>query len=473
MSARTIAPATSDVSPNVLIAVAAVMGAVCGGLLLRAPLMGFGMLAAPAAGILAVRHPMACWQALVLLFMAVANHVGSPAMSAVMVGLFLVLIAAMWLESRSAVAARATPVLSPAFWCWAAALMVWGLISGLRGVDPMSSAKELTRYALSFVMLWAYTRWLDSAEKVDRAVRWWQGVSLFVAALFVVHGVLELCFGIREELLVGPYPPTRSDIAVSFAALLPLMVVRAADPSARRRWWAMASVVLLLIAAWASGSRATVIGGAGGAWLALWMVRPRWRAWLVTVPVIAGGLGVWLLQHRYQDLVLGLTHNLSGRPLLWAAALRAAREHPLLGVGPGGWITWVGEHYTSMDFILPDLRGNAFVLPPGMMGGEAHSLLFTKLAEMGWPAVGFILGLGIAWWRSARRALADATGRYRMLAVGAVAAMGSLAVRSLFENGPIIGRGRGGEILIVWFIATVPLVLSRLASAPDRRARHA
>jgi len=76
---------------------------------------------------------------------------------------------------------------------------------------------------------------------------------------------------------------------------------------------------------------------------------------------------------------------LSGRDVLWTAAVRATAEHPWFGVGPAGWTHWFSHQYVGADFILYDAFGNWYHQPPALLGGQAHSLWLTKSAEMGIP----------------------------------------------------------------------------------------
>jgi len=171
---------------------------------------------------------------------------------------------------------------------------------------------------------------------------------------------------------------------------------------------------------------------------------------------------------EYGNPVTGALHNLSGRNLLWAAAVQATGENPVLGIGPGCWSIWLRSHYVAADFIMGDFRGNSFALSPALLGGEAHNLFFTKMAEMGIPSLAWIACMFLAWFFKARSAVQKLPkGWGRVLGMGSLAAVIGLFVRGFFENGPIIGKGRGSEVIVVWFIVALPFVLRHLAVATE------
>jgi len=73
-----------------------------------------------------------------------------------------------------------------------------------------------------------------------------------------------------------------------------------------------------------------------------------------------------------------------------------------------------------------------------------------------------LLALIARWFVVAGRALrVTPSDRGRAIALACVAAMAGMAVFALFENGPIIGRARSEQIVVVWLIAVTPWLALR------------
>lgn len=110
----------------------------------------------------------------------------------------------------------------------------------------------------------------------------------------------------------------------------------------------------------------------------------------------------------------------------WAAAAEMARERPVLGFGPG---TFAAEFVSHR--LKAELRARRRFVNPLVTSsyGEAHSEPLQALAEgglAGLAAIGAVLALLLALWRTARRdgeSKAEAALLFGMLVAGAVASL--------------------------------------------------
>jgi O-antigen ligase len=266
--------------------------------------------------------------------------------------------------------------------------------------------------------------------------------------------------------LTGISPLGLGELGVLLASLIPLLLspwVLAGQRPTRRQGWALGMMAFVLLGI--TQSRAACLSAAVGVLVLFgfrWSPRTRLRVFL--------GLGLCaavaaLLLWRSESARAMAVYAMSGRDLVWTAALRAISEHPLVGVGPAGWESWFGRHFLSVDFLMRDLQGNTFFLSPAQLGGEAHNLLLTKAAEMGLPSAAGLAVFLWAWFRGAWRCVRGLPpGFGRLMAMGSMAAMAGLTAHGFLENGPIIGRARGAEVTIVWLVAALPFAVPREAS---------
>jgi hypothetical protein len=127
----------------------------------------------------------------------------------------------------------------------------------------------------------------------------------------------------------------------NYAALVMVVGALVALDSAaasRRRLLPLAAAGIALLGIVATGSQSAFAALAAGTALLLWRLPRRWRL----VPV--AGLALLLLLPN--PLSNRLVHYTSEdphafrRPMIWSMALEAWGEHPVTGLGPGGFIPW-------------------------------------------------------------------------------------------------------------------------------------
>jgi O-antigen ligase len=152
----------------------------------------------------------------------------------------------------------------------------------------------------------------------------------------------------------------------------------------RRRARDTLRVLLFFLAFLATGSRAGLLAATGSTLIVLSVVAPRMRARHVVAAVAAASLGAVLVvvlpYSRYaMERIGGLSQQIDPRWLLWYHTASILREHPLTGVGFGGWQESF-RNYAFMYRLDPALPPhNAFMIAwlwGGILGLAGMLVLF-------------------------------------------------------------------------------------------------
>ncbi|MBI4003953.1 MAG: O-antigen ligase family protein [Candidatus Omnitrophica bacterium] len=444
---------------------AGLAGALCGVGFLQSWPVGLAVLLAMGIALVGLRHPLICWGGAVLAI-TVPHAVPEVVDTAIFWGLVTVFLMGWLVQQRTD--RRRIELRDQRLWWCALSWLAVALVSTCQSIAPLESIKEMARYVLSFAALLAYLNWLRSEGQVRGMLGWLQGSAGLVAVVAVVAGWWRLHTGLDPSRL-GWANPNPVELSVLLTALIPVSVSLVWTPGARRRW----PQLLFLGAAGAAlaliGSRASALAILTGVVVVCWW-RSRRRFYQALLATGLVGL-VLLAPLRSHDgsLRAGLIASLSGREQVWRAAGQAIAHEPFLGIGPGAWSTWFGQQFSSADFLRYDAEGNSSFDQPATLQGEAHNLFLTKAAEMGLPSVLLLAALLVFWAQAARRSMRRLPeGWVRAAAIGSLASLCGLLAYSLFEHGPLIGRARGVDVIVVWWLAALPLVASRLIADPGR-----
>jgi O-antigen ligase len=222
------------------------------------------------------------------------------------------------------------------------ALAAWSLLSVAWSVAPAATVLEAQRTLLYVV----------AASVLLVAAR-------ASAASLVLTAVLAACTAVAVgALAAGGARPLAAPVGYSNALgiLAAIGCVLAAGFVLERRFTALAAGAPLGLALWLSGSRAAVVAALVGLAVTAALPRGRRAAGLAALAVTASlGIGAW-----------AAGNSLRAREPIWSVAGRAAAEHPVLGIGAGGFDrVWWRER--------PVRRG----------ARDAHSLYLETLAELG------------------------------------------------------------------------------------------
>ncbi len=440
----------------------ALVAGIWGLLMVMSLKMGVLLGLALAAGFILLRNPSLGWYISLPMLVVVANYI-PPYLSAPLIWMTLFgFIGSFWINQWSHY--KKVEWSYPALWWGIALWMVWAGICGFLGLNFVNSVKELARYTISFLVLLTYLSWSNTCEQLRRRWYFLLGTITLVALLCIGQFIFQYVTGAWHWNMLGKYPPTTSEMGVFFAAVLPVAFAVHFIDRRIPKWGHYALGVILLFAVYLSESRASFLAAVAGIGTAYFLISPVKRKQTF---ILCGVLGVATLvmllwfEPATKDFLL---HNVTGRDRLWKAALEAAAQSPITGIGPASWSQWFSSNYLMAEFVMDDLAGNSYVMAPELLRGEAHQLFLTKLAETGWPGFFGLIGLFVLWGRAAWQQFSQLKQRDWMYfaTAGSIASMCGLTVLCFFENGPIIGKARGGEVLIVWFIAAIPLMVNRL-----------
>lgn len=235
------------------------------------------------------------------------------------------------------------------------ALLALSTLSALQAVNPWLGLRALALSASS-AALYVVGRVL-ARDGFRREL-----VGLVVmAATLAAASALAQAYGFESSLFTDIRAPggtlgNRNAVAHLAAIALPLVVAGAF--AARRPRWVLAAVPVLLVlagavvmtrsrAAWVACVAVAVVF-AVGAWLRRWQT-PRHRVLLLGGGALLGvGLALavpnalrWKSDSPYldslRDLVNAQDGSGRGRVVQYRHTMEIARDHPLLGVGPGNW----------------------------------------------------------------------------------------------------------------------------------------
>lgn len=246
-------------------------------------------------------------------------------------------------------------------------------------------------------------------------------------------------------------------LGVVFVIGLPMVLAIAVFGG--RVYAAAAGLVLsagFMLAAFLNGSRSAIFSIAIASVLMIavglkegW--RSRWFRLLSAVVLLAIPSALWVGFTQYETSMRGITSLSSGRAPIWNEALRIARDHPWLGVGPGNYfVTAATETYrTSAD-----------------INSQAHNQILQIAAEGGFvAAVCFVLG----WFWMFRASWAGIRDRrVRQVALGVLFALVALLIRSTYDSivDGIIGSDR--IRVLVWMLFGAAVALQQRARSQTR-----
>lgn len=273
-------------------------------------------------------------------------------------------------------------------------------------------------------------RWLPflvlTAVLIDVAAREVSVRTLMVAA--VAGAVVAGAGALQSLLLAGATRATGplqdpNDLAVALVVAVPLLVgVLPARPSPGIRVLAAVAAVVLVAGAAATFSRGGALAlTAAVVWLLARQVLPMRvlagaLAGIAAVVAVAAQLAWPELSRALQEKTFIAESNVDTRELRWQAAARMLAEHPVLGVGPGGFR---GEYAAASH--------NAELAEQTPV---AHNMFLEVAAELGLPAFCAFTGLVVLAFVAAERVLR--AGRDRRAMVAVQAALLAVAVGATF-----------------------------------------
>ena len=292
----------------------------------------------------------------------------------------------------------------------ALALAGWGLVSALFAVSRVTGFFGLLNWGtgwlfwLACLVIWAAVRRLDFSER-GRLAALWTGFAmasvLGLLALLQVVGTQSVVSWLPA--MVAGRPGATIGNPIYFGAYMALLLLVGLELTVRARDLVSAvactvGLVLVTVGLVANLSRGPWLGAAAGVvvWAGLGLRRRDVRGAVIAplvVVLVTAGLFAWQLPHL-SDAGLsvgarteggtavvaptGEPNTIATRVELWKVAAGAMRERPLLGWGPGNFVTAGRQHMTARLVAAEQVRF-----------ADAHNLY----ADFGatWGAPGLLL----------------------------------------------------------------------------------
>ena len=251
------------------------------------------------------------------------------------------------------------------------AYAAWQLTSLAWSPDPAAGLEEVgsLRWAWTFLALYPLLdrrRWLVGAIAVGFLI------GNAVQVLHAIGGAAgweALTFGRAPDRISGWWVPVVGGTMLT--GVLGLHLPAALMGRGRTQLLGAAGALVTLLAILATGSRGPWLAGAAlvgiGVVVAACAIRPRARRWRVLGVGAAGavvlGVVAWLtvgdLMVRRVERATGeirtalrdkqFNTDTGARLLMWWWAVEATAEHPIRGVGVGGYHEWVVAHLEAQD----------------------------------------------------------------------------------------------------------------------------
>ncbi len=218
-------------------------------------------------------------------------------------------------------------------------------------------------------------------------------------------------------------------------------------PTERAARGAAAAFTVLVFAALVLSQTRMALFAALAGFAVTALLEPRARRWALPTLLVIVAIGIaWeFIPNGARTLSSLFAPYDPGNPqqarwVLWDTALRMFRDHPLTGVGPGGYNRLFSNYYAG-------------TLDGQRNWGSAHNLYLHQLAERGLAGAAALLILCVTLsWRSLRAARADADTRALWSAAAVAAFLTMSLTETAFQNEQVATL-----FLLIWAWGTVSL----------------
>jgi putative inorganic carbon (HCO3(-)) transporter len=401
-----------------------------------APLILVAMFVAPLLAIGIIVNPLLAALVVIATYPIgnIAQSVGPLRIQAVEVAVFVAALVVVL--RRLAVGRIPLPFAAPLG--WALALFLWTLISLFSAIDE----------TLAIKVLFSLLGGIVCTTVVLAGCRDMQDLRILLAG-FVGSGVVIGLITFSEGRHVGQFSTDFGGSEIvsgrlqgafdspnqlgSFCALVIPVAASLIFGARAARWRFTAGIALLVLLAtlMLSLSRGAWVGVAVALLLMLVRLKEARRLLVIlAVPLMILGFFIWSLAPTKTDVrVVGeraraitVLSPYDDRRVIYKEAFREIREHPVLGVGPGGFpvaSTRVVSESATLSY------------------AHAHNLYLNWAAEVGVPSVLIILGfagaLGLAARTASRGARVRGDPRDRAIVIGICAALVTVLVQGFFD----------------------------------------
>jgi putative inorganic carbon (HCO3(-)) transporter len=340
------------------------------------------------------------------------------------------------------------------------ALSVMSALLSAHPVEALVACKKLLLVATLYVS----TDELDSAERAERLL---SALALVVAAAAMV-GLLQVSFCPGHEADYGSpawlyhrcarargffssYMTLAGVLSLTLLVSLPrLLLGTSFRPWSTLGWFASLAGLA------ATYTRGAWIGFASGA-LALWPAI-RTRRWLLAAGFLVIGVVVSAGPQQLRERALTMTDpgdiTVKERVYMWRSGIAMWREHPWLGIGPGG-VKREYRHYAQAEALKKRT-------------GHVHNSALQTLVELGVTGLLAWLWIWAAFFTEAVqrfRRLPAAAIRERALVAGSIAAITGFLIAGMSEH----NFGDSEVVMLAWMIMALPFTVrgARTGGKPD------
>ena len=262
------------------------------------------------------------------------------------------------------------------FHMFAVLFVLWAGATSLWSVDPEATQTVFLTYLQLLVLVWLISEIAWSPAR-QRALFQAYVLGAGVAAVLTIHDYLSGVFAL--DTVAGRFAALNqdpNDLGLTFALGLP-MAWYVSLSQARGAWLWCLYLPLAITAILLTGSRGAVLTGLVGLSIIPWTLRRMRLRTKVALYALAAGslvLASYLVPNASLARIASTRADIEagyfgGRGPVWLAGLEVAREHPLVGVGAGGY----------PEAVEPTIH----------QGMVAHNVLLSILVEDG--TVGFLL----------------------------------------------------------------------------------
>lgn len=301
--------------------------------------------------------------------------------------------------------------------------------------DSSSAVLTTSRYAMFFVLFFLVQQAVRERAQADVLL----DMVIAAAGIASLLGVLAYLSG-QVGRASGPTEDP-GDFGFLLACTVPLALYRLGSAPAARRLLAGASLLVMFAAILTTFSRASLIGLAvAGAWaLGTRRLRVRWGV-LALVALLAAAGVTYLTQPELVRTTLEQKQNIGDRNVdtrlvFWQVALDQFGTSPVVGVGPGGYVSRFTEFHYPYEHEVT----------------TTHNAYLNVLAELGAPGLALFLLFLLMSWLRLRRRMPDPDDDHLMGALAAgflVAVVGAMFMTQQFYP-PI------------WFLAALAVALTQ------------
>jgi O-antigen ligase len=294
---------------------------------------------------------------------------------------------------------------------------VWGWLSAVQGLDPASG------FAWGLEVLKILVPFLVGVTTLSTPAQWRMMLWIIVGTQAYVSAEMNWSYlGGWNQAAVGYGGMDNNSFGISLVATLgPALALALTETSVARRIAAAACTALILHTVLLTFSRGAFVGllAVGATMFLIMPKRPKYILALIVVALLTMRLvGPQLADRFATTFVESEERDLSSesRLQLWRDCIAVAVNHPIFGVGAGGW----------------PLVASDYGWAPGK---SAHSVWLQTLAETGFPGVGglaLFFGLAIVRLRPLAQAR-NATNRLEAgVAMGVILSIVGFAVAGQF-----------------------------------------